>query len=47
MSVVLPPGQMVVVPEMPVGAEESVSTVTVVDLQLVVLQVPTARTEYV
>jgi len=39
-SVVLKPLQIVVVPVIPVGAIESVFTVTVVFAQVVVLQVP-------
>ena len=43
-NVVLFPGQMVVVPVAPVGAVESVFTVTVTAAQLVALQVPLYRT---
>ena len=43
-KVVLPPAQMVVVPLIELGAVESVCTVTVVLAQVVVLQVPSART---
>jgi hypothetical protein len=39
-KVVLPPLQMVVVPEMDVGATDNVFTVTVVDTQAVALHVP-------
>jgi len=44
-KVVLPPLQMVVVPEMDVGAVDKVFTVTVVDTHDVVLQVPLYRTK--
>lgn len=42
--VVEPPLQIVVVPEIPVAAVESVCTVTVFEVQDVVLQVPSALT---
>ena len=44
-SVVEPPVQIVVVPVMLVGATESVLTVTAVEAQVVVLQVPSMRTK--
>jgi hypothetical protein len=40
-----PPAQMVVVPEMLVGATDSVFTVTACDAQVVVLQVPSYLTK--
>ena len=40
LKVVLPPAQSDVVPLIPVGAEESVLTVTIAEAQVVVLQVP-------
>ena len=43
-NVVLPPGQMLVVPVAPVGAVDNVFTVTVTVAQVVVLQVPLYRT---
>ena len=44
-SVVEPPVQIVVVPETPVGGVERVLTVTVMDAQLVVLQLPAYLTK--
>jgi len=44
-KVVLPPLQMVVVPEMDVGAVDNVFTVTVADAHEVVLQVPVYLTK--
>jgi hypothetical protein len=45
LSVVLLPRQMVVVPVMPVAGTEVSLTVTVMLRQMVVLQVPSARTK--
>ena len=44
-NTVLPPLQMVLVPVIAVGAVESVFTVTSCEAQVVVLQVPSARTK--
>ena len=46
-SVVLAPLQIVVVPVIPVGAVDSVLTVTVADAHVVLLHVPPYRTKYV
>ena len=44
-SVVLPPRQTFETPEIPVGATESVLTVTDIEAQFVVLQSPLKRTK--
>jgi len=44
-NVIFPPLQIVVVPEMDVGAVDNVFTVTVADAHEVVLQVPLYRTK--